>query len=157
MEIQNLYDETDTDFDAISVSLIRLAKNIADYEFFFQINQLNHLKFARIQDLVYCGEFYDYHFPRFQAYHQFTETCFTFTANQSLISTPKKVLRELFVAEENIKFLLNNKTDVEYILHSSEHIPDFSVILLPENLVFPRQDYTVDSDEEFYQILQYYE
>lgn len=69
----------------------------------------------------------------------------------------KKVQTELFTEEENIKFLLNNQVDVEYILHSSEQFPDFSVILLPENLVFPIQDYTLSSDEELYQIIQYYE
>jgi hypothetical protein len=62
-----------------------------------------------------------------------------------------------FSEEENIKFLLNNQVDVEYILHSSEQFPDFSVILLPENLVFPIQDYTLSSEEELYQIIQYYE
>ncbi|MFP7658315.1 hypothetical protein ACJ5H0_21865 [Chryseobacterium proteolyticum] len=69
----------------------------------------------------------------------------------------KKIQTELFAEEENIKFLLNNQVDVEYILHSSEQFPDFSVILLPENLVFPIQDYTLSSEEELYQIIHYYE
>lgn len=75
----------------------------------------------------------------------------------NLLKVSKKVQTELFTEEENIKFLLNNQVDVEYILHSSEQFPDFSVILLPENLVFPIQDYTLSSDEELYQIIQYYE
>lgn len=69
----------------------------------------------------------------------------------------KKLQTELFTGEENIKFLLNNQVEVQYILHSSEQFPDFSVILLPENLVFPIQDYTLGSEEELYQIIQYYE
>ncbi len=75
----------------------------------------------------------------------------------NLLKVNKKVQTELFTEEENIKFLLNNQVDVEYILHSSEQFPDFSVILLPENLVFPIQDYTLSSEEELYQIIQYYE
>ena len=35
--------------------------------------------------------------------------------------------------------------------------PDFSVILLPENLVFQIQEYLLSSDEELYQLIQYYE
>jgi len=155
--IQNLYDDDEADAEFINVSLVRLAKNIADHEFFFQVNHINQLKFSRIADVVFHGIYYDYHFTRFQAYHHFSETCFTFISNRSSESIQKKVKRELFTGEENIKFLLNNKTEVEYILHSSEHFPDFSVILLPENLVFPRQDYVLSSEEELYQILQYYE
>ncbi|MDN5478871.1 MAG: IPExxxVDY family protein, partial [Chryseobacterium sp.] len=112
---------------------------------------------SRKKDLVFHGDYYDYFFPRFEAYHKFSKTCFTFISNTSSESKQKKVQTELFTEEENIKFLLNNQVDVEYILHTSEQIPDFSVILLPENLVFPIQDYTLGSEEELYQIIQYYE
>lgn len=157
MEIQKLYDLDDIEFEDITIGLVRLAKYIPDYEFFFNINKNNDLKFSRIKDLVFHGVYYDYYFPRFEAYHKFTKTCFTFISNKSSESNQKKIQSELFLEEENIKFLLNNQTEVEYILHSSEQIPDFSVILLPENLVFPIQDYHLSSDEELYQIIQYYE
>ncbi|MBT2620724.1 MULTISPECIES: IPExxxVDY family protein [Chryseobacterium] len=157
MEIQKLYDIDDIEFEDIAIGLVRLAKNVFDHEFFFKINQSNDLKFSRIDDLVFHGSYYDYYFSRFEAYHKFTKTCFTFISNKSSESKQKKIQTELFAEEENIKFLLNNQVDVEYILHSSEQFPDFSVILLPENLVFPIQDYTLSSDEELYQIIQYYE
>lgn len=157
MEIQKLYDIDDIEFEDIAIGLVRLAKNVFDHEFFFKINQINDLKFSRIDDLVFHGSYYDYYFSRFEAYHKFTKTCFTFISNKSSESKQKKIQTELFAEEENIKFLLNNQVDVEYILHSSEQFPDFSVILLPENLVFPIQDYTLSSDEELYQIIQYYE
>ncbi|ROH96701.1 IPExxxVDY family protein [Chryseobacterium daecheongense] len=157
MEIQKLYDIDDIEFEDITIGLVRLVKNIPDHEFFYKINKNSDLTFSRIKDLVYHGSYYDYHFPRFEAYHKFTKTCFTFISNQSSESKQKKQQTELFSEEENIKFLLNNQVEVEYILHSSEQFPDFSVILLPENLVFPIQDYTLSSDEELYQIIQYYE
>jgi hypothetical protein len=137
--------------------LVRLAKDIPAHEFFYKINQTNNLSFSRKKDLVFHGAYYDYFFQRFEAYHKYSKTCFTFISNKSSESKQKKVQTELFTEEENIKFLLNNQVDVEYILHSSEQFPDFSVILLPENLVFPIQDYTLSSDEELYQIIQYYE
>ncbi|WP_294203835.1 MULTISPECIES: IPExxxVDY family protein [Chryseobacterium] len=158
MEIQKLYDLDDTEFDNITIGLVRLAKHIPDHEFFFQVNQINNgLKFKRIEDLILQGDYYDYSFPRFEAYHKFTRTCFTFVSNRSSESKQKKLQTELFSEEENIKFLLNNQVEVQYILHSSEQFPDFSVILLPENLVFPIQDYVLGSEEELYQIIQYYE
>lgn len=157
MEIQKLYDTDDLEFEDITIGLVRLAKNIPDYEFFYKINKNNDLTFSRIKDLIFHGSYYDYHFPRFEAYHKFTKTCFTFISNRSSESKQKKQQTELFSEEENIKFLLNNQAEVEYILHSSEQFPDFSVILLPENLVFPMQEYTLSSEEELYQIIQYYE
>lgn len=157
MEIQKLYDLGDIECEDIAIGLVRLVKHIADHEFFYKVNQNNDLKFRRIDDLILNGGYYDYHFSRFEAYHKFTKTCFTFISNKCSESKQKKTQTELFSQEENIKFLLNNQADVEYILHSSEQFPDFSVILLPENLVFPIQDYTLSSDEELYQIIQYYE
>ncbi|MBB4807551.1 hypothetical protein HNP38_002857 [Chryseobacterium defluvii] len=157
MEIQKLYDADEIEFEDITIGLVRLAKTVPDHEFFYKINQNNDLKFSRIKDLIFHGLYYDYYFPRFEAYHKFTKTCFTFISNRSSESKQKKQQTELFSEEENIKFLLNNQAEVEYILHSSEQFPDFSVILLPENLVFPVQEYTLSSEEELYQIIQYYE
>jgi len=157
LEIQKLYDLDDIEFEDIAIGLVRLAKDVPAHEFFYKINQANNLSFSRKKDLVFHGGYYDYFFPRFEAYHKFSRTCFTFISNKSSESKQKKVQTELFTEEENIKFLLNNQVDVEYTLHSSEQFPDFSVILLPENLVFPIQDYTLSSDEELYQIIQYYE
>ncbi|WP_299181041.1 IPExxxVDY family protein [uncultured Chryseobacterium sp.] len=157
MEIQKLYDLDEIEFEDVTIGLVRLAKNIPDHEFFYTINKSNDLTFSRIKDLIYHGSYYDYHFPRFEAYHKSTKTCFTFISNKSSESKQKKQQTELFTDEENIKFLLNNQAEVEYILHCSEQFPDFSVILLPENLVFPIQEYTLSSDEELYQIIEYYE
>jgi hypothetical protein len=157
LEIQKLYDLDDIEFEDIAIGLVRLAKDVPAHEFFYKINQKNNLNFSRKKDLVFHGGYYDYFFPRFEAYHKYTKTCFTFISNKSSESKQKKIQTELFTEEENIKFLLNNQVDVEYILHSSEQFPDFSVILLPENLVFPIQDYTLSSEEELYQIIQYYE
>lgn len=157
MEIQKLYDFDDIEFEDITIGLVRLVKNIPDHEFFFKINQNNQLNFSRIEDLYFQGHHFDYYFPRFQAYHKFTKTFFTFIANKSSHSIQKKTQTELFLDEENIKFLLNNQREVEYIIHSSEQLSDFFVISLPENLVFPIQDYNLSSEEELYQIIQYYE
>jgi len=157
LEVQKLYDFDETEFEDITIGLVRLAKHIPDHEFFFRINHINDLKFSRINDLVYNGLYYDFSFPRYEAYHKYTKTCFTFISNKSSESKQKKLQTELFSEEDNIKFLLNNHPEVEYILHSSEQFPDFSVILLAENLVFPIQDYKLSSEEELYQIIQYYE
>jgi hypothetical protein len=69
----------------------------------------------------------------------------------------KKSKNQLFSDESNIKFLLNLHQDVDYILTNSDIFADFSLILLPENFVFQIQEYSLSSEEELYQLIQYYE
>lgn len=157
METQKLYDFDDIEFDDITIALVRLTKHIPDHEFFFKLNKQNNFTFSRVDDLILHGTYFNHYFPRFEGYHKSTKTRFTFIANRSSQNKQKKISTELFLYEENIKFLLNNQSEVEYILLSSEQFPDFSVILLPENLVFPVQEYNLSSEEELYQIIQYYE
>ena len=63
----------------------------------------------------------------------------------------------LFSDESNIKFLLNLHQDVDYILSNSDMFAEFSLILLPENFVFQIQEYSLSSETELYQLIQYYE
>ncbi len=159
MEIQKLYDWGELDAEDLSIGLLRFAKDIPNHEFFFHVNNLNgdHLIFSRVDDLVVHGKYFDYFFPRFQGYHKYSKACISVVSNKSSQSHQKSEITELFVTEEHIKYLLNHQPDVDYILHTSDEIPDFSVILWPKDLAFPLQEDTLSSDDELYQILQYYE
>ena len=64
---------------------------------------------------------------------------------------------ELFPGEEEIKFLLDNFQDVDYLLKTSEPFDDFSLILHPENIMFPIQIFPLSPKEELYQVIQYYD
>ncbi|NHW58446.1 IPExxxVDY family protein, partial [Escherichia coli] len=46
---------------------------------------------------------------------------------------------------------------VDYILLTKDFLSDFSVILLPDNLVFPIQEMLLSPEQELYQTIQYYE
>ena len=89
MEIQKLYDLDDIEFEDIAIGLVRLAKNIPAHEFFYTINQNNDLKFSRKKDLIFHGAYFEYSFPRYEAYHKFTKTCFTFISNRCSESNQK--------------------------------------------------------------------
>ena len=69
----------------------------------------------------------------------------------------KKITTELFNTEEDTKYLLDHFPDVNYLIKTSEPFVYFSVILLPENLVFQIQDFELSPIEELYQLIQYYE
>ena len=159
MEKQNLYDWDELESEDLSIGLLRLSKEIPDYEFFFHVNNLNteHLQFSRVEDLVLQGKYFDHSFPRFQGYHNTTKTCITVISNKSSESLQKSEITELFVTEEHIKYLLNHLHDVDYVIHTSDEVPDFSVILLPKDLAFPLQEDLLSSEDELYQIIQYYE
>lgn len=147
----------ETDDGEITIGLIRLLKKLPDHEFFFQINRINSFCFERIEDLIVEGFYYTYHFPVFEGYCKESKTRYHFFSNKSSESFKKREITELFTDEQNIKFLLNNFQDVNYIVKNSDVFSDFSLILLPENLTTPIQDFSLSSENELYQMIQYYE
>lgn len=157
MKTQKILLDIETDDENISLGLVRLAKEIPQHELFFHLNTINSFNFSRIEDLVYHGTYFDYHFPRFQTFHNESKICIHFIANKCCHSTQKKISTELFSGEFENKYLLEHYQDVDYIIKTSEPFDDFSLILLPENLMFQIQDFSLSSDEELYPIFQYYE
>ena len=157
MKTQKILLDIETDDENISLGLVRLAKEIPQHELFFHLNTINSFNFSRIEDLVYHGTYFDYHFPRFQTFHNESKICIHFIANKCCHSTQKKISTELFSGELENKYLLEHYQDVDYIIKTSEPFDDFSLILLPENLMFQIQDFSLSSDEELYPIFQYYE
>lgn len=151
-----LLDIEDLD-EEITLGLVRLAKEVPAHELFFQINTLNSFNFSRISDFLFQGNNFDYYFPRFQAFHNDSKICIHFISNKSCKNIQKKISTELFSEEYETKFLLDNFQDVDYIIKTSEPFDDFSLILLPENLMFQIQDFLLSPEEELYQIIQYYE
>lgn len=103
------------------------------------------------------GEYFDYYFSRYRAYDRLTKNCYHILSNKSIFSVEKKKQQQLFIEESEIKFLLNQHQDADYILTNSDMFADFSLILLPENLIFQIQEFSLSSDEELYQLIQYYE
>ncbi|QOW11405.1 IPExxxVDY family protein [Kaistella flava (ex Peng et al. 2021)] len=156
MKTQKFTLEIDED-DEITLGLVRLVKEVPDYELFYHLNILNPFKFTRIADLIYRGKHYDYYFPRFQSFHLDTQICIHFIANQSSQSIQKSLPVELFNTEGDTKYLLDHFPDVNYLITTSEPFDDFSLILLPENLLFQIQHFQLSPNEELYQLIQYYE
>lgn len=143
--------------ESLNVGLIRLAKNIPDYEFFFQTNNLNFFQFIRKDDFIIHAEYNDYYFSCYIAYDNVSKNIWKIFSNKSIETIKKKEQDKLFSDEQDIKFLLEQHQEVDYIISSGDDFVDFSVILLPENLSFPIQDFSLEPDEELYQIIQYYE
>lgn len=156
MKTQKFTLEIDED-DEITLGLVRLAKEVPDYELFYHLNALNPFKFTRITDLIYHGKYYDYYFPRFQSFHHDSQICIHFIANHSNHSIQKENPTELFNTEGDTKHLLEHFRDVDYLIKTSEPFDDFSLILLPETLMFQTQEFQLSPVEELYQLIQYYE
>lgn len=159
MEIKNLYslDDFEDEIPSIALGLVRLAKNIPHHEFFFHLNSQNEFKFSRVEDLKIIGNFYDYSFPVFKSYSRSMKTCLYMISNRSDEAVSKKPVLELFADESNVNYLLNHYQDVDFIVKASDYNPDFSVILLPETLAFQIQKIEIDSEDELFQTIQYYE
>ncbi|SHK01619.1 IPExxxVDY family protein [Epilithonimonas mollis] len=157
MKTKKQFLKLEEDHTEIIIGLIRLIKAIPEHELFYNLNNINDFKFRRIEDIKIEGEYFDYYFSRFQAYDRNSKNCYRFISNKSVSSVTKKVQNQLFLDESNIKFLLNLHQDVDYLLTNSDMFADFSLILLPENFAFQIQEYPLSSEEELYQLIQYYE
>lgn len=157
MKSQKILLDIEDEDEQIILGLVRLVKEIPDYELFYHVNAKNSFTLTRISDLISTGTYYDYHFPRFEGFHHESKVCIQFIANKSSENVQKKISTELFSDEQEVKFLLNRFQDVDYLLKISEPSPDFSLILLPENLLFQIQSFPLSSNEELYQTIQYYE
>lgn len=145
------------DDSEISVGLLRLSRSMPDYEFFFHLNRINPFIFRRIEDFKITGSVYDYFFPTFEAYSRDKKTCIRIISNHSSHSVQKFGITELFCEEGESRLLLSLYEEVDYIIKTSDSIHDFSLILLPENLAFKIQQFSLSSDDELYSIFQYYE
>lgn len=148
---------SEEDEEDLTIGLVRLTKNIPAHELFFSINSINESKLKRIDDVRKEGYYFDYFHSRFETYHFETQTCFQFISNKSTEHFQKEEITQLFVDESDINYLLPNHKDVDYILKTSDTFADFSLILLPENLMFHIEEFHLDSDEELYHLIQYYE
>jgi hypothetical protein len=47
--------------------------------------------------------------------------------------------------------------DVDFIIYAKDSFADFSLILLPNNILFQIQDFSLNPKTELYKLLQYYE
>lgn len=157
MKTQKILLDIDEEEEEITVGLVRLVKDVPAHELFYQLNSQNTFNFSRTADLTYHGNYNDYYFPRFQAFHPDSELCIHFIANRSSHYLQKKIPQELFSGETETKFLLDHSQDVDYIMKTSEPFDDFSLLLLPENLLFQIQNFRLSPFEELYQLIQYYE
>ncbi len=157
MKVKKQFLKLEEDHTEIVIGLIRLVKAIPEHELFFLLNKTNDFNFKRIDDICIKGDFFDHQFSRYQAYDRFSKSCYRFISNKSIASKQKKVQNQLFSDESNIKFLLNLHQDVDYILTNTDMFADFSLILLPENFVFQIQEFSLSSENELYQLIQYYE
>lgn len=157
MKKQKILLDIEEDEEELTLGLVRLAKEVPDFELFFHLNSLNLFQFSRIKDLVVSGFYKDHHFPRFQAFHHGSKVCIHFIANKSSHHIQKEISTDLFSDDQEDHYLLDHFEDVDYIIWTSEPFDDFSVILLPENIIFQIQSFPLSSNDELFQLIQYYD
>lgn len=153
--IKLLLDDTE-DFDR-EVGLLRLAKPLPDHEFFFHVNRLNSFCFERKEDLHIRKQYYQYEHSYFYGFCRAVKTSFHIFSNKSIQSLQIRTSTELFSQEDEIGFLLPDAPDVDYVVAASQPDADFSLILLPEQLTFVLQQWSLPTTDDLYHILRHYE
>lgn len=156
MKNQILFLDEEEEIETLHLGLLRQVMDLPPHEFFFKINQETPFQFSREKDLEVVTSHFCHTHLVYETCDERLKNKLRFIKNQSSETKKIKEITELFVEEETENYLLPEKKDVNYIIKCSENI-DFSVILLPKKLTFSIQSYTIDSDENLYQLIQYYE
>lgn len=141
------------DEEPLTVGLIRLAKHIPYHQFFFDTNRLNHFNFRRSPDFVARYGHTDYEFLSMHSYDSEEKTCYQIIANKSFVKKENKP-SNLFEGSQEVHYLLEEHQDVDLLINIKDSFPDFSLILFPENSIFPVQEYQIQPEELIYQYIQ---
>lgn len=156
MKNQKLFLDEEEEIEILHLGLLRQVIDLPPHEFFFKINQETPFQFSREKDLEVVTSHFCHTHLVYETCDERLKNKLRFIKNQSSETKKIKEITELFVEEEIENYLIPMK-DVDYIIKTSDNIDDFSVILLPESITFSIQNYTIDSDENLYQLIQYYE
>lgn len=156
MKNQILFLDEEEEIETLNLGLLRQVMDLPSHEFFFKINQKTSFQFGRERDLEVVTSHFCHTHLVYEACDERLKNKLRFIKNKSSDTKKIKEITELFVEEETENYLIPMK-DVDYIIKTSDNIDDFSVILLPESITFSIQNYTIDSDDNLYQLIQYYE
>lgn len=156
MKNQILFLDKEEEIETLHLGLLRQVMDLPPHEFFFKINQKTPFQFGRERDLEVVTSHFCHTHLVYEACDERLKNKLRFIKNKSSETKKIREITELFVEEETENYLIPMK-DVDYIIKTSDNIDDFSVILLPESITFSIQNYTIDSDENLYQLIQYYE
>ncbi|MDE5439287.1 IPExxxVDY family protein [Elizabethkingia meningoseptica] len=144
------------DDEPITVGLIRLTKPVPYHQFFFEINRKNEFQFRRTEDFITQHGLTQYEFLSMQGYDKGEKNCYQIIANKSF-KKEENTPSNLFEGLQEIHYLLEDLQDVDFLIKTQDSYPDFSLILFPENIIFPIQEYQIQPEELIYQYIQEYE
>lgn len=155
MKNQKLFLEEE-EVESLHIGLLRQVVDLPPHEFFFRINQGKSLSFSRVKDLSVENTYFHHSHLVYEACDENLKNSLRFIKNKSSDTKKIREITELFIEEETENYLIPMK-DVDYLVKTSDNIDDFSVISLPKNMTFGIQNYSIDSEETLYQLIQYYE
>lgn len=144
--------------------LLSLARNLEDYEFFYALNVLTDFEYCRENDLVLeegQKKFYHSVYKGFSLSKQITVQFFSnqafFEESEEKAKTKKSVTSKSKGARHTPHRFIPDYPEVQFIVRMQEGGDDFSLLLLPEKLIFSPKKITVEEDSALYQTIAYYE
>ncbi|RQP08425.1 MAG: IPExxxVDY family protein [Chryseobacterium sp.] len=147
----------DDDDEPMLIGLIRLVRKLPLHEIFFELNKHNPFVFRRAKDFITTSFAGETAHAVFKAYDESSDTDFTMISNLSFETSLSAPADNLFGSYTVVSHILRAHHDVDFLLIVKDSIPDFSLILLPDNLCFQIQPYRLDPDLELYKQILYYE
>lgn len=156
--------EGETESASQDLWLLSLARNLEDYEFFYALNVLTDFEYCRENDLILeegKKKFYHSVYKGFSLSKQISVQFFSneafFEENEEKAKTRKTATAKSGGGRRTPHRFIPDYPEVQFIVRMQEGDDDFSLLLLPEKLIFSPKKITVEEDSALYQTIAYYE
>jgi hypothetical protein len=142
--------------EPLYIGYVKCQTILPTYNFFFEINKQNQFFFERKKDLIRHGEYFDYYYSVYEAKCETQQINYRFFSNHPIHTIQTKEISDLFGLEMENKFLVDS-SEIIYIASTSYFSANFSLILQTEKSIFQLEVQEIFSNDELFELIQYYE
>jgi len=144
----------DFDDDPITLQLISIKKSISHHKFFFEINKRNKFKFERAKNLVIYDNSIEYEFLYMKSYDIEGNNICSVIANKSFENCNNTSIDAFSEHNSNEFYLLNKQKNIDFIMKIHDSSLEFSVHLLPNEMLSFVKENHVKPKDLIYQYIQ---
>lgn len=156
--------EEETESAQEDLWLLSLARNLEDYEFFYALNVLTDFRYSRKDDLILEEGSRKFYHSVYEGFSQSHQMRVQFFSNEAFYEEGKERIKpkksKNMASEEAVHLphrFIPDYPEVQFIVRIKEGDGDFSLLLLPEKLIFSPKPITVEEQSVLYQTIAYYE
>jgi len=147
----------DFDNEPIRLQLVSIKENLSLHKFFFEMNKQNKFKCKRIKNFIVHDNSIEHEFLYMKSYDEEENSICSFIANKSFKNSSNldNISVDIFGKyDHNEYYLFNAHKNIDFIMKIHDSYIEFSLHLLPKNLVSFVEETLVKPKDLVYQYIQ---